>query len=77
MAKVIAVDLLLILFLADLLAIAFASQRFFDALFLAGLQIEGMTLYFLDDVFGLNLALESPQCILKRFAFLYSNLCQG
>jgi len=35
-----------------------------------------MTLNFLDDVFGLHLALEAPQGILKGFAFLYSNLCQ-
>ena len=35
-----------------------------------------MTLDFLDNVFGLHLALEAPQGILKGFAFLYSNLCQ-
>jgi hypothetical protein len=66
----------LLLFLANLLAIPFASQRFFHALFLARLQIEGMTLHFLDDVFGLHFALETAQRILKGLAFLYSNFCQ-
>jgi len=36
-----------------------------------------MTLYFLDDVFLLNLALETAQCIFERLAFLYTNLCQN
>jgi len=36
-----------------------------------------MTLHFLDDVFRLNLALEAPQCVFERLAFLHSNLCQG
>jgi hypothetical protein len=35
-----------------------------------------MTLYFLDNVFGLHLALETAQSILKGFALLNSNLCQ-
>jgi hypothetical protein len=67
----------LVLFLTDLLAIAFASKRFFHALLFAGLQIERMTLYFLDNVFRLHLALKAAQCVLKRLAFLHSNLCQG
>jgi hypothetical protein len=66
----------LILFLTDLLAITFASERFFYTLLFAGFQIKRVTLNFLDDVFGLHLALEAPQGILKGFAFLYSNLCQ-
>ena len=66
----------LVLFLADLLAITFASERFFYTLLLAWLQIKRVTLNFLDDVFRLHLALEAPQCVLKGFAFLYSNLCQ-
>ena len=67
----------LVLFLADLLAIPFASERFFHALLLARLQIEGMTLYFLDDVFRLYFALKPAQGIFERLAFLHSNLCQG
>jgi hypothetical protein len=35
-----------------------------------------MALDFLDDVFLLHLAFETPECILKGFAFLHSNLCQ-
>jgi hypothetical protein len=68
--------LILVLLLADLLTITLASERFFYALFFARLQIKGMTLYFLDDVFGLHLSLETAQSILKGFAFLNSNLCQ-
>ncbi len=66
----------LVLFLADLLAITFASERFFYTLLLAWLQIKRVALNFLDDVFGLHLALKTAQGILKGFAFLYSNLCQ-
>ena len=66
----------LVLLLADLLAITFAGQRFFDALLFTGLQIKRVPLDFLDNVFGLHLTLETTQGILKGFAFLYSNLCQ-
>jgi hypothetical protein len=66
----------LVLFLADLLAITFASERFFYALLLAWLQIKRVALDFLDDVFSLHLALKAAQGILKGFAFLNSNLCQ-
>ena len=67
----------LVLFLANFLAIALACQRFLHALLLAGLQIEGMTLHFLDDVFRLNLAFETAQRVFERLTFLHSNLCQG
>ena len=66
----------LILLLADLLPIALACQRFLHALLFTRLQIKRMTLDFLDNVFGLHLALKATQGILKGFAFLYSNLCQ-
>jgi hypothetical protein len=66
----------LVLFLADLLAITLTSERFFYALLFARLQIKRVALNFLDNVFGLHLALKAPQGILKGFAFLYSNLCQ-
>jgi hypothetical protein len=69
-------ELKLILLLTDLLAITLTCQRFLHALLFTGLQIKRMTLDFLDYVFGLHLALEAPQGILKGFAFLYSNLCQ-
>ena len=69
-------SLLLVLLLADFLTITLTGQRFFDALLFARLQIKRMTFYFLDDVFGLHLSLETAQSILKGFAFLNSNLCQ-
>jgi hypothetical protein len=69
-------ELQLILLLTDLLAIALTSKRFFHALLFTGLQIKRVTLDFLDNVFRLHFALEAPQCVLKGFAFLYSNLCQ-
>jgi len=70
------VKLELVLLLTDFLAIALACKRFFHALLFTGLQIERVAFDFLDNVFGLHLALEAPQGILKGFAFLYSNLCQ-
>ena len=69
-------DLSSVLLFTSLLAIPLACQCFFDALLFAGLQIEGVTLHFLDDVLLLNLALEATQCIFKRLALLYANLCQ-
>ena len=66
----------LVLLLADLLAITLACERFFHALLFTWFQIKGVTLDFLDNVFGLHFALKAPQSIFKGFAFLYSNLCQ-
>ena len=68
--------LLLILLFTSLLAIPLARQRFLHTALFARLQVKGMTLYFLDDVFLLNLALEPAQRIFKRLAFLHANLCQ-
>jgi len=67
----------LVLLLTDLLAVALAGECFFDPLLLTWLQVKRVTLHFLDDVFGLNLALEPAQCVLKRLTFLNTNLCQG
>ncbi len=66
----------LICFFSSLLAIPLARQRFFHAAFFTGFQVEAVTLHFLDDVLGLHFALEAPQCIFKRLAFLHANLCQ-
>ena len=66
----------LVLLFTNLFTIALTCQRFFDALLLAGLQVKGVTLDLFDNVFGLNLALEAAQSILKGFAFLNSNLSQ-
>ena len=65
-----------VLFFTSLLAVPLARQRFFYALTLARFQVKGMTLYFLDDVFLLYLAFKPAQCVFKRLAFLYANLCQ-
>ena len=66
----------LILLLTDLLTITFTSKRFFDAFLLTWFQIKRVAFYFLDNVFRLHFALKASQCVLKGFAFLYSNLCQ-
>jgi hypothetical protein len=66
----------LILLFTNLLTITLACKRFLHALLLTWFQIKRVALDFLDNVFGLHLALKAPQGILKGFAFLYSNLCQ-
>src|SRR5580658_9866978 len=67
---------MLILLFTSLLAIPLARQCFLDATLLTGFQVVGVTFDFLDDVFLLNLPLKPAERILKRFAFLYTNLCQ-
>ena len=54
------VPILLCGFPADLLATALTCQRLLDAFLFSGLEIERVFLNFLDDVFLLNLTLESP-----------------
>jgi hypothetical protein len=49
----------LVLFFACFLTSSLASERSLDALFLAGLQVEGVALDLLDNVFLLHLALEA------------------
>src|SRR5579863_517351 len=65
-----------VLFLACFLACALASQRCFHPLFFAGLQVKGVALDLLDNVFLLHLALEATQSVLERFALLMSNFRQ-
>ena len=65
----------LVLFLTNLLTIPLACQCFLDALLFAGLQVEGVALDFLADVFLLNLPLKAAQCILKWFALLETYFC--
>jgi len=67
---------LLVLFFTCFLAAAFACQRFFYALSLAGLQVKRVTLYFLNNVLGLYLPLKSPQRIFEGFSLLKSNFRQ-
>ena len=53
----------LIWFSAELFASTFPRQRLLHSALRAWLKVEGVTLYFLNDVFCLNFALESPQGI--------------
>ena len=69
-------EIALVLLFPCLLAITFTCERFFHTLALAWLQVEGVTLDFLDDVLLLNLSLETAQSIFERLAFLHSNFCQ-
>jgi len=66
----------LVLFLANLLAIALTCKCFLHALLLARFQVKGVALDLLDNVFRLHLTLKPAQRIFKGFAFLNSNLCQ-
>jgi hypothetical protein len=66
----------LVLFFACLLSRALPSQRSLYPLFLAGLQVEGVSLDLLDNVFLLHLAFETAQSILEGFALLKPNFCQ-
>ncbi len=61
---------------ANLLLCPLTSQSLLYAELGAWLQIVGMTLDFLDDVFRLNFALEATQGALNGLAFLQSNFCQ-
>ena len=64
------------MFFTRFLSAAFARQCFFHALLLARLQVEGVPLDLLDDVFLLHLALEATQCIFEGLALLKSYFCQ-
>ena len=50
---------LLILLFTRFFATAFACERFLDTLFFAGLQVKGVALNLLNDIFLLHLALET------------------
>jgi hypothetical protein len=66
----------LVLFFARFLASSLASKSGLDTLFLAGLQVKGVALNLLDNVFLLHLALEAAQSVLEGFPLLKSNFCQ-
>jgi hypothetical protein len=61
---------------ANLLASALSRQGFLHSTLRAGLEVEGMALHFLNNVFRLNLAFEPAQGTLDRLTFLQSNFCQ-
>jgi hypothetical protein len=54
----------------------FARQCLLDALPLSRLQVEGVFLDFLDDVFLLDFSLETAQSVFDRFTILNSNFRQ-
>ncbi len=66
----------LVLLFPSLLTIPLARQCLFNSTLFAWFQVKGVTLYFLNNVLRLHLALEAAQSILKRLAFLHANLCQ-
>ena len=66
----------LIVLSANLFSGTLSRQRLFHSALRARLQVEGVTLHFPDDVFCLNLALESTQGVLDRLTLLQSNFCQ-
>jgi hypothetical protein len=66
----------LVLLFASFLAAALARQCFLHSFFFARLEVEGVTLHFLDDVLLLDLSLETPQGVLQRFTFLNANFRQ-
>jgi hypothetical protein len=66
----------LVLFFARFLASTFASESSLDTLLLAGLQVEGVALDLLDNVFLLHLTLETAQCVLEGFTLLKPYFCQ-
>ena len=65
----------LVAFFADFLAGALLRQSLLHPFSLTWLQVVGVTLYFLNDVFGLNLALEAAQGVFQGLALLQSNFC--
>jgi len=66
----------LVLLFTSFLAIPLACQCCFDTTLFTGLEVVGVTLYFLDDVFLLNLTLEAAQGVLQRLALLQPDFCQ-
>jgi hypothetical protein len=66
----------LVLFLARLLAGAFACERGLHSLLFAGLQVKGVSLDLLDDVFLLHLTLKTAKRVLEGFPLLKSYFCQ-
>jgi len=57
-------------FAPHLLAVALAGERLLGAALVTRLQVEGVLLDILDDVFLLHLPLEAPESALDRLALL-------
>ena len=52
-------------------------EGLFGSAFLTRFHIVAMLLYFLDDVFRLNLPLEAPKRVLQRLTLLNDNFCHA
>lgn len=65
-----------ILFFTCFLASPLARESSLYAFLLAWLQVEGVALNLLDNVFLLYLALEAAQSVLEGFSLLQSYFCQ-
>ena len=65
------------MFLAGFLTVPLTGQRLLQTLLFARFQIETVALHFLDDVLGLDFALEAAQGILQRLALLHSHFCHA
>jgi len=61
---------------ANLFSRALSRQSLLYSALFAGLQVEGVTLYFLNNVLAYYLFLETTKSILQRLALLQSNFCQ-
>jgi len=75
-ASTLSLDLLLG-FATLLLPRTLSRERLLGATPIAGLQIEGVLLDILDDIFLLNLPLEAAKRAFNRLAFLYFHFCQA
>jgi hypothetical protein len=56
---------------------ALAGQGLLHTKLFPRLQVEGVPLDFLDDIFRLHLTFKPAQRVLQRLAFLYTNFCQS
>ena len=65
-----------ILLFARLFPASLACERFLNTLFFAGLQIKGVALNLLNDVFLLHFALKTSQRIFEGFALLQPDFRQ-
>ena len=66
----------LVVVLSGLLAGSFSRQGLLDPALFAWLQVKGMSFDFFDDVFLLDLALETAESVLERLSFLKSHFSQ-
>ena len=65
-----------ILLLTRFFATSFTCKRFLDSLLFAGLQVKGVALNLLNDVFLLHLALKSSQRVFEGLPLLESDFRQ-